>query len=58
MKYLTVCQGALLALSLAVVSTSAFAGDYGGVVAVLAQRLLQVPSSEELRQSGSGQEDP
>jgi hypothetical protein len=30
MKYLTVCQGALLALSLAVVSTSAFAGDYGG----------------------------
>jgi hypothetical protein len=29
MKYLTVCQGALLALSLAVVSTSAFAGDYG-----------------------------
>src|SRR5215216_2678933 len=28
MKYLTVCQGALLALSLAVVSTSAFAGDY------------------------------
>jgi hypothetical protein len=30
MKYLTVCQGALLALSLAVVSTSANAGDYGG----------------------------
>ena len=30
MKYLTVCQGALLALSLAVVSTSAFAGDYAG----------------------------
>ena len=30
MKYLTVCQGALLALSLTVVSTSAFAGDYGG----------------------------
>src|SRR4029078_6691683 len=30
MKYLTVCQGALLALSLAVASTSAFAGDYGG----------------------------
>src|SRR5205809_2825727 len=30
MKYLTVCQGALLALSLAVVSISAFAGDYGG----------------------------
>jgi len=30
MKYLTVCQGALLALSLAVVSTSAFAGDYQG----------------------------
>jgi hypothetical protein len=30
MKYLTVCQGALLALSLAVVSTSAFAGDYRG----------------------------
>src|SRR4051812_1967763 len=30
MKYLTVCRGALLALSLAVVSTSAFAGDYGG----------------------------
>src|ERR1044071_3031678 len=30
MKYLTVCQGALLALSLAVVSTSASAGDYGG----------------------------
>jgi hypothetical protein len=29
MKYLTVCQGALLALSLAVVSTSASAGDYG-----------------------------
>ena len=29
MKYLTVCRGALLALSLAVVSTSAFAGDYG-----------------------------
>ena len=29
MKYLTVCQGALLALSLAVVSTSAMAGDYG-----------------------------
>lgn len=28
MKYLTVCQGALLALSLAVVSTSASAGDY------------------------------
>src|SRR5205807_3525032 len=28
MKYLTVCQGPLLALSLAVVSTSAFAGDY------------------------------
>src|SRR4029079_7241412 len=30
MKYLTVCQGALLALSLTVASTSAFAGDYGG----------------------------
>jgi len=30
MKYLTVCQGALLALSLAVVSTSASAGDYVG----------------------------
>ena len=30
MKYLTVCQGALLALSLTVVSTSAFAGDYPG----------------------------
>jgi len=30
MKYLTVCQGALLALSLAVVSTSAVAGDYRG----------------------------
>ena len=30
MKYLTVCQGALLALSLAVVSTSASAGDYAG----------------------------
>ncbi len=30
MKYLTVCQGALLALSLAVVSTSALAGDYVG----------------------------
>jgi hypothetical protein len=30
MKYLTVCQGALLALSLAVVSTSASAGDYSG----------------------------
>jgi hypothetical protein len=30
MKYLTVCRGALLALSLAVVSTSAFAGEYGG----------------------------
>ena len=30
MKYLTVCQGALLALSLAVVSTSASAGDYNG----------------------------
>ena len=30
MKYLTVCQGALLAVSLAVVSTSAFAGDYAG----------------------------
>src|SRR5437016_3209662 len=30
MKYLTVCQGTLLALSLAVVSTSANAGDYGG----------------------------
>jgi hypothetical protein len=29
MKYLTVCRGALLALSLAVVSTSASAGDYG-----------------------------
>jgi hypothetical protein len=29
MKYLTVCRRALLALSLAVVSTSAFAGDYG-----------------------------
>jgi hypothetical protein len=29
-KYLTVCQGALLALSLAVVSTSAFAQDYVG----------------------------
>jgi hypothetical protein len=28
MKYLTVCRGALLALSLAVVSTSASAGDY------------------------------
>src|ERR1043165_5731931 len=28
MKYLTVCQGALLALSLAVASTSALAGDY------------------------------
>lgn len=28
MKYLTVCRGALLALSLAVASTSAFAGDY------------------------------
>ena len=28
MKYLTVCQGALLALSLAVVSTPASAGDY------------------------------
>ena len=33
MKYLTVCQGALLALSLAVVSTSALAGDYGGQTA-------------------------
>jgi len=33
MKYLTVCQGALLALSLAVVSTSASAGDYGGAPA-------------------------
>src|SRR5882724_6849178 len=32
MKYLTVCQGALLALSLAVVSTSAFAGDSRGPV--------------------------
>ena len=30
MKYLTVCQGALLALSLAVVSTSASAGGYNG----------------------------
>src|ERR1044071_656926 len=30
MKYLTVTKGALLALSLAVVSTSAFAGDYAG----------------------------
>ena len=30
MKYLTVCQGALLALSLAVVSTSASAGGYSG----------------------------
>src|SRR4051812_2361347 len=30
MKYLTACKGALLALSLAVVSTSAFAGDYNG----------------------------
>jgi hypothetical protein len=30
MKYLTVCQGALLALSLAVVSTSASAGDSRG----------------------------
>src|ERR1041384_1321833 len=30
MKYLTVSQGALLALSLEVVSTSAFAGDYAG----------------------------
>ena len=30
MKYLTVTKGALLALSLAVVSTSAFAGDYNG----------------------------
>jgi hypothetical protein len=30
MKYLTVCQGALLALSLAVVSTPALAGDYAG----------------------------
>ena len=30
MKYLTVCKGALLALSLAVVSTSAMAGDYAG----------------------------
>ena len=30
MKYLTACQGALLALSLAVVSTSAFAGDSAG----------------------------
>src|SRR3954454_3098300 len=29
MTYLTVCRGTLLALSLAVVSTSAFAGDYG-----------------------------
>src|SRR6187401_940636 len=33
MKYLTVCQGALLALSLTVASTSAFAGDYGGGLA-------------------------
>ena len=31
MTYLTVCRGALLALSLAVVSTSAMAGDYRGV---------------------------
>jgi hypothetical protein len=30
MKYLTVCQGALLGLSLAVVSTSAFAQEYVG----------------------------
>src|SRR3569832_238705 len=30
MKYLRVTKGALLALSLAVVSTSAFAGDYAG----------------------------
>ena len=30
MTYLTMCRGALLAVSLAIVSTSASAGDYAG----------------------------